>query len=37
MESLLWACDLVAVVVLCRWAVAQDKKAAEQKAGKRLG
>jgi hypothetical protein len=37
MESLLWALDLVAVVLLCRWAVAQDKAAASKPAGKRLG
>jgi hypothetical protein len=37
MESILWAFDLVAVVLLCRWAVAQDKQASAQKTGKRLG
>jgi hypothetical protein len=37
MESVLWALDLVAVLLLCRWAVAQDKKAAPQKPGKRPG
>lgn len=26
MESILWAMDLVAVILLCRWAVAQDRK-----------
>jgi hypothetical protein len=26
MESILWAFDLVAVVLLCRWALAQDIK-----------
>lgn len=25
MESILWALDLVALVVLCRWAIAQDR------------
>jgi hypothetical protein len=25
MESLLWALDLVAVLLLCRWGLAQDK------------
>jgi hypothetical protein len=36
MESLLWALDLVAVVLVCRWAVAQDKAAAKA-AGKKPG
>jgi hypothetical protein len=34
MESVLWAFDLVAVVLLCRWALAQDNeqdKARQQK------
>ncbi len=26
MESLLWALDLVAVLLLCRWGLAQDKR-----------
>jgi hypothetical protein len=26
MESILWALDIVGVIVLCRWALAQDKK-----------
>lgn len=25
MESVLWALDLVAVLLLCRWGLAQDK------------
>lgn len=25
MESILWACDLVALVMLCFWAIRQDK------------
>lgn len=25
MESILWACDLVALVLLCYWAVRQDR------------
>lgn len=36
MESILWALDLVAVLLLCRWAVAQDAKS-PKKPGKRLG
>jgi hypothetical protein len=28
MESILWSLDLVAVVLLCRWAVAEARKAA---------
>lgn len=27
MESILWACNLVALVMLCFWAIRQDKKA----------
>lgn len=30
MESILWALDLIAVLVLCRWAIAQDVKAARK-------
>jgi hypothetical protein len=26
MESVLWALDLVAVLVLCKWALGQEKK-----------
>jgi hypothetical protein len=36
MESILWALDLVAVLLLCRWAVAQDAKSSK-KTGKRPG
>jgi hypothetical protein len=36
MESILWALDLVAVLMLCRWAVAQDTRS-PKKSGKRLG
>jgi hypothetical protein len=36
MESILWALDLVVVLMLCRWAVAQDAKSSKRD-GKRLG
>jgi hypothetical protein len=36
MESILWALDLVAVLMLCRWAVAQDANASKPN-GKRPG
>ncbi len=32
METLLWAIDLVAVVYLCYWAVAQDSNKPKKKA-----
>jgi|GEM_PF-6340737 len=28
MESILWTLDLIAVVLLCRWAVAEEHKTA---------
>ncbi len=31
MESALWACNLVAVVYLCFWAIKEDDKELEQK------
>lgn len=34
MESVLWTLDLVAVVLLCRWALAEDKKISGKKDGK---
>jgi hypothetical protein len=30
MESVLWALDLIAVLVLCRWALAQDRRSSEK-------
>ena len=37
MESALWALDLVAVVLLCRWALAEDAKATGEKVKKAWG
>lgn len=37
MESVLWALDLVAVVLLCRWALAEDAKATGKKVKKGWG
>ncbi|MGJ7915219.1 hypothetical protein ACI48D_07035 [Massilia sp. LXY-6] len=34
MESALWALDLIAVVLLCRWALAEDRKANGKKPNK---
>lgn len=34
MESVLWALDLVAVLVLCRWGLAQDKLKKKSRKGK---
>jgi hypothetical protein len=34
MESVLWAFDLVAVVLLCRWALARDIKENPPKPGR---
>lgn len=31
MESILWALDLAAVVLLCRWALGEERKSAPQK------
>lgn len=36
MESILWALDLVVVLMLCRWAVAQDAKSSKRN-GNRQG
>jgi hypothetical protein len=35
MESVLWAFDLIAVVLLCRWALAEDIRQNPTKPGKR--
>lgn len=35
MESILWACNLVALVMLCFWAIRQDEKAARKPAGRK--
>jgi len=35
MESILWALDIVGVIVLCRWALAHDKKASVKRQGQR--
>jgi hypothetical protein len=37
MESALWALDLVAVVLLCRWALAEDGEAIGKKLKKGWG
>lgn len=37
MESALWALDLVAVVLLCRWALAEDAKTTVKKVKKGWG
>jgi hypothetical protein len=34
MESVLWALDLIAVALLCRWALAEDRKATAKKVPK---
>jgi hypothetical protein len=36
MESILWACDLVALVLLCRWAIAQDQATVRRKPVRRV-
>lgn len=30
MESILWACNLVALLLLCRWAIRADKQAGKR-------
>lgn len=35
MESILWACDLVALVMLCLWAIRQDRKAPRKPAARK--
>ncbi len=35
METLLWALDLVAVLLLCRWGLAQDKLKQSRRKGAR--
>ncbi len=34
MESILWTLDLVAVVLLCQWALSEDRDATNKKAKK---